>query len=352
MPRTVQPQSPAYTDDERHAVIDFILALRKSQIQDLLRQAELARSGTKPTLRERLEDALDDGRLTLEQMVHFLDGVAPWGKQHVFLYAGPTRDVQRWRDPSYVLRQLKRNRVDGLFNRRLPLVLPERLTLSSIEHSDSKLRITAVQKRAYSERAPEHDEERESISGAPISLRAYVHHISRTIVAFEWNLRANTAMLQITQLHKDTLYEEVAEEFKRLVGKWLNIDEVLQLVDIRKAIRKLHELEADGKPEARSHGIQYRTLRGRRLSAQSPSPQDSVLGEADIDRAMDTVGKHGVGHLGNIYWLPNGDSDPTTNPLSKEVHVYIVGDKRRVNFPTPNSEEAVRYVLTRVRELS
>ena len=35
-----------------------------------------------------------------------------------------------------------------------------------------------------------------------------------------------------------------------------------------------------------------------------------------------------------------------------DVHVIIVAAKSRVNFPTPNGEEIVRYVLHRVRTLS
>jgi len=170
-------------------------------------------------------------------------------------------------------------------------------------------------------------------------------------VPFEWDLDANTAMLQITQLHKDALYEEVATEFFDLIGSWLDI-RLFGLVDIRRAIRRLHELEANGRAEARSHGIHYRTLQGRRLSAHSPSPHDSVLGEAVIDQAMDNVGRTGVGHLGNFYWLTGLKPGPVPNPLEGDVHVIIVGDKSRINFPTPNTKDVVRYVLHRVRALS
>lgn len=31
-------------------------------------------------------------------------------------------------------------------------------------------------------------------------LKAYIHRLTRTLVAFEWDLNANVAMLQITQL--------------------------------------------------------------------------------------------------------------------------------------------------------
>jgi len=71
-----------------------------------------------------------------------------------------------------------------------------------------------------------------------------------------------------------------------------------------------------------------------------------------VDEMVDKMGKKGVGHLGNFYWLAGNKAGPAPNPLKGEVHVIIVGAKSRVNFPTPNTEEMVRYVLHRVRAFS
>lgn len=343
--------APEYTAEEREALINFLLALRKSHIQDFLKRIDMPRSGTKPTLRERLQNGLDEGDLTYEQLVEFLDSVAPWGKQHVFLYGGPRGDLNAWKDPDHVHGLLKKHGLETLFNARLPLVLPIELTLSSVTHSDGKLRVTAVQKREYAERTPEHDEGKETEDGEMLTLKAYVHHLTRTLAVFEWDLSANVAMLQITQLQKDGDYEELEEEFFGLTSPWLDIKQFGK-VDLRPVIRKLHEIEGNGQAEARSHGIQYRSARGRRVSAHSPSARDSVLGEAFIDNAMDNVRKNGVGHLGNFYWLPKIKPGPVANPLTADVHMIIVGAKSRVNFPTPNDEDVVRYVLHRVRDLS
>jgi hypothetical protein len=342
---------PEYTSEEREALIDFVLALRKSQIRDFLKLVNLPVSGTKPELRERLQEALKGGGLSYERLVDFLDSVVPWGKQHVFLYNGPRGDLKTWKDPNHVLALLKRHRLGKLFNARLPLVLPDKLALSSVTHSDGKLRVTAVQMREYAERTPEHDEEKETQDGEKLTLKAYVHHLTRTLAVFEWDLNANVAMLQITQLQRDGDYEVVAGEFFELISSWLDIKQ-FGILDLRPVIRRLHEIEGNGQAEARSHGIHYRSLRGRRISAHSPTPRDSVLGEAFIDNAMDNVRKNGVGHLGNFYWLPGMKPGPVANPLKSDVHVIVVAAKSRINFPTPNAEDVVRYVLHRVRELS
>lgn len=146
-------------------------------------------------------------------------------------------------------------------------------------------------------------------------------------------------------------YEEVAKQFFQLIHRWLDVKQ-FGLVDLRPVIRKLHEIEGIGQAEARSHGIHYRSPRGRRISAHSPTPRDSVLGETFINDAMDSVRKNGVGHLGNFYWLAGVKPGLVTNTLKGDAHVIIVGANSRVNFPTPNAEEVVRYVLQRVRALS
>ena len=207
-----------FTVEEHELLINFVFALRKSHIKDFLKRADLPVSGTKPELRSKLREALDNGTLAYEQLVDYLDSVAPWGKQHVFLYKGPPWDIKDWKDPEHVLGLLKQHRLDKLFNARLPLVLPERLTLSSIRHSKGKLRISAVQKREYTERMPQHDENKKTEDNEKISLKAFVHHVTRTLMVFEWDHIANEAMLQITQLQKDGDYEEVAKEFFNLYG--------------------------------------------------------------------------------------------------------------------------------------
>jgi hypothetical protein len=342
---------PDYSPEERQALLDFVLALRKSHIQGFLKEVELSGySGTKQKLRDRLQEALDGDEITCEQLVEFLDSEAPWGKQHVLLYHGPQHDVQAWKDPNHVHGLLKRHRVGKFFNANFPLILPDKLTLSSVTHANGKLRVTAIQKREYRERASEHDTEKD-INGERIFLKAYRDHLTRTLAAFEWDLNANVAMLQITQLQEDGDYEKLVEQFSQLVKPWLDIKQ-FSTVDFHSVIRKLHELEKNGQAEARSHGIDYRSPGGRRVSARSPSPQDSVHGEQYIDEAMDSVRKNSVGQLGNFYWLAAKKPGPGVNPLREDVHVIIVGRRSRVNFPTPNTEEVLRYVLHRMRALS
>jgi hypothetical protein len=47
--------------------------------------------------------------------------------------------------------------------------------------------------------------------------------------------------------------------------------------------------------------------------------------------------------------LRSAPADNNRNPLTSDVHVIVVGAQNRINFPTPNDEPSVRYVLSRIR---
>lgn len=337
-----------FNDDEQALLIADLLALKKTQISEFLSMNELPRSGTKEELRERIEAAIQAGSLTLAGIVQFLDGVIPWGKQHVYLFKGPQTPITDWRDMKWLTKLLKQHRLGKYLNACLPLVLPEKMKVSSILHDASRLRITAVKRRDWWERDSKYDASGTTDEGEDVELRAFVHRVTRSLVAFEWDLVANVAFLQISQLPTGFDYAVVADEFFEPLKKWLDRSK-FTLVDLQPPIKALHALEETGAGETRSHGINYRTLQGRRFEGKSATPADSLLGEPSIDAALTAIRKTGVGHLGNFYWLPNTGANPAANPLDAEAHVIVVGFKSRINFPTPNAEETVRYVLSRIR---
>lgn len=337
-------QAPEFTEDEQAQLVTDLLVLKKVQIEDFLGQNGLRRSGTKAEKRELIEEALYDGDLALESIIQFLDAVIPWGKQHVYLYKGPVDSIDDWKNREKLAKRLKTHHVGRYLNASLPLALPEKFKLSSILHDAKSLRITATRKREWWEREEELDESKRTAEGEPVELRAFVHRVTRSIVAFEWDLIANTAFLQISQLPGRFRYEEIAKEFFDLIQKWFDAAR-FRLVDLRPMIKTLQEREESSNGEFLSLGAKYRSLQGGTLEGRSASPADRLLDDPAISNALMIVRSKGVGHLGNFYWLPRTDAE-SPGPLGDKVHVYIVGWHNRINFPTPNGEKAVRYVLS------
>jgi hypothetical protein len=334
-----------YTIEEQRKIIDYFKELKSFYIKTFLTNSGLPKSGSKSQLMIRITEAIESGTIQYADLVNYLDTIMPWGKQHIFLYKGPEREVENWRVEDFCRQTLEQNGNIHFLNARLPLILPIRLSLSSIDYTPGvELRIFSVQRRDYRERYPEHDEIFE-IDGIQIEREAYIHQVLRGTIIFYWDLVSNHARLQISQLPSRGSYEKAEEDFKSLIQPWLPFT-LFQKLDLRRSITRLNELEDSGDAEVRSHNFSYRTLGGRAISAKSPTSHDSVLGEPIIDIALRNIRESGVGHLGNFFWLANEH-----NSFEKEIHTVIVGNKGRINFTTPNRREDIEYVLSRVRAL-
>lgn len=345
-------ETTEYSEKEEQQVVDCFMALNCGQIREFLGNHELPKSGTKDVLRERITTALDDGDITCVDLLSLIDTVEPWGKQHIFLYSAPEGTLRaNWRNDDWVKACLERDNMAHLLNEHCPLALPQVLTVSEIMHTDSKLKIFAVEKREYWERIKDHDDTDYTEDGDEIELRAYLYHVKRGLVVFEWDFVSNNAMLQISQLASGSNYKEVAERFQRMIAPWLNIDQ-FSLLDISPAIRKLEKPGGNLPLEARTHAIDYTSMGGSHLQARSPSAKDSPYDEEVMENAMAEIRNEGVGHLGNFFWLPQDVNPAHNNPLDKEVHINIIASKNRIAFTTSNKEEHVRHVLSRVRTLS
>jgi hypothetical protein len=219
--------SSSFSDNEQSLIITDLLALKKAQIGDLLASVGLAKSGTKHDLRERIEGALEDRTLSLTQIVQFLDSVIPWGKQHVYLYNGPRTSIANWRSEGWVAQLLTKRHLGKYLNASIPLVLPDKMKLSSILHNPKRLRITAIRRRDWWERNPDYDGTTRTDDCEEVELRAYVHRVTRSLVAFDWDLVANNAFLQISQLPRGVVRSAASQRrshWSRSMGNAMRVE--------------------------------------------------------------------------------------------------------------------------------
>jgi hypothetical protein len=337
-----------YSEEERIKIVDYFMNIKGDLIREFLEVKKIPKSGTKPELKERIIIYIEEGKILYNELINYIDTIVPYDKQHVYLYNGPNSNiVLNWRNANYYNALLQKNNLLNLLNKRLPLILPKNLTLSSIECNGKELVIFAVERREHDERNEDYDETRIK-NNEEIYLKAYIHKVTRGIIIFRWNLISNTASLYISQLPSETKYEVTEERFANLINNWLKL-KLFNKVDLKPLINKLHKNEEQGNSDVRSHGFGYKTKGGRAINAQSPTNVDSVLGEDEVDTALSNIRDNSIGHTGNFYWLPKTSS---TNPLEKEIHTIIIGYHNRINFTTPNKKDDFEYVLSRVRELS
>lgn len=336
-----------YSDEEQQRILQYVLELKKTLLARFFDEHDLPHTGTKEVMRERVQTALKQGVIGYTDLVDLLDSVAPWGKQHVYLFDGPdTQDIRLFRSKDTFRPHLRRLRLGRYIDRATPLILPKTTTLSSIMHSGEVISVMAVERREGWERREDLDKKERTDDGEDIRFDAHIREVTRGIVRFEWDVQANNAFLQITQLPSKFKYEDAQERFYKLVEKWLPIRSFRKCT-IFGAIKHLHEeTERLRQGEIRSVGVKYKTLSGRQLWGKSASPQDHLPGDPVIDAAMRDVRKDGAAQEGNFYFRLN--VEPAT---TEEVHVILNGRNDDIQFPTPNSEEALRHVLRRVRAL-
>jgi len=336
---------------ERNLLIDHLMALSGAELHGLRRRWRLPSAQCKAELREVLCKAIGNGTLTTDAIVDFLDEVTPWGKQHVILYRGPKDSAKNWRDSAWVKVTLKQHDLSTLLGKRLPLVLPKELTLASIQSLSSTLRVTAIRRREGWVRDYTLIKRGKTTDGRELEYRGYVRQVLRGLVAFEWNLVANEAMLQISQLPTGGSYSGVAAEFSNRVASWLALD-TFTTVDIRRAIGKLHKLETSGTPKATSRALGLDRLGSRRMTFRSTSSKIPLHGDKALDKFIDDSMPNCIPRISDFDWGPAGAGDGGDHAGAKRTHFAMVGNEKRINFMTPNSEKRIRDVLAELRRLS
>jgi hypothetical protein len=323
---------------EEKVLLSTLMAQRADIIRELLGSVGLPRSGTKEELEERLRAALRDADITPDQIVHALDRVEAWGRQHVFLYNAPTRIPSEFKSRSGFQATLKNAGWDVTLNEPSNLMLPSSKTVRLISLSDRILRIEWVEARRWTERLKSLDYT-EVVNGEEIIFQAAKPRLQRAISAFEWNFDAQTAELFIYRLPSGTRYSAEEIAFRALLKPIVDLD-YFETVRMKRALARLKD--SSGIRERRTN---YIAPNGAKLSMQSADRATTLSAERELQEIRDLIKqskKYGAAFL-NCFWEPDAE-------LSDEVHTHIDSFEARVGFLGQCSEEAVRYVLQRIRK--
>ncbi len=351
-----RPDEDAYTEEERDLIERYIARLRMPSLKEFLRESDQKVSGTKGVLLGRIEAALEAGDVTYTQLVQFLDEVEPWRAQQVFLFGATTQNVAPFRTAESLGEHLRAHHASKPFRQPVPLVLPDELTVASIQHDGTRLRVTAIERREgwIRDESLDPEESERTDEDEEVQLRAYVKRVTRGLIAFEWNVVENVAMMQISRLPSGEDYEDARERFTKLVSRWLDVRS-FPLINLPKAIKTLHMAEeakkaASQAPALKSYGVEYARQGGGRLAGLSGSSEDSVTDDAVLTAALQQFRNVSQGRRGNFYWA----LDPLGQDyVGSTAHVIVFAATRRITFPTDNLDEAtIRHVLADIRTAS
>lgn len=321
------------TASDGDGVTDFLLNVlfhhKMEWVKTWLQAKGMSAAGNKPDLRSRVEDGLADETLQSSDLIALLDQVEGWGNQHVYLFKAEKGLIDWLADENKFKEQLRKRRLVRIFNRRIPLVLPEEPTLSAIEWSAQHVRFIWVEKRIY--RDPRDDK---SYTEDEIEYHAYEVKQSRGIISFNCDLVTGLAELMIQRLPSGNNY--AAEKAKYM-------DELKRIFDVstlkpQKISRSI--LRADEDKKIRKRSSQLATQQGSGATFTSASRRTDVYKEKTIRDARKALGNRVAGRLGNYYW-PIVDRD---------VHVKLYAKDQRIGIFGECTEDEVKNVLSAVRK--
>lgn len=320
------------TDEEVQLVVDYLFAHRKRHVQAFLGDHGIPRTGTKAQLRERLEEAREEGRFRVLDLITLLDRIEGWGNQHVYLFRSNDSRASAWRRSASVEKILRENRRIGLLNKRRPVLLPEKPTLSSIWWSDQRVRFLWVERRDWEERLEDQDFTRDGVL-----FKAHRPTLERGTTSFDWDLVSGHAALMIQRLPSGAQYTAIRDryvaELEPLVG--------IGSFDAVQASRGIAAIQRSG--EARSRELAQETRRGSRVTFTSRGrKRDAFQDDEELRASRDALGSTAA-VLGNFYW------NPVEDQLKREVHVKLYAQDQRVGIFGELDESDVRYVLSRIR---
>ncbi len=321
-------------DNGRATLLDLVLAHKLDYTRSFLRERRLHFTGTTAVLRERLTLYLNTEVIHADELIDLLNNIEGWGNQHVYLFSSPDGLLDSWTNEQWVSRHLQDAGLTHLLNRRLPLILPEAPTLSSIQYSREHVRFFWVERRVWEERRPEEDEQEDDII-----RKAYKIRCERGITSFAWDLVSGQAMLMIQRLPRGSNYTSKLEEYKSHMRSVIDIDS-FQPFEIRRAVQSI---EQSG--EVRSRQVNWETARGGFATLKSSGRNISYHVDPQLHDARQALGTYVSGALGNFYWLPN-------EHLASEVHTHIYSRDNRVGIFGEHTEKEVRHVLSRIRHHS
>jgi hypothetical protein len=317
-------------DGDGQTDVDFLLNVlfhhNMAWVQQFLENKSLSAKGTKPELRDRVESCLEAGTLSIGDLVDLLDEVEGWGNQHIYLYKASNALIASLSDDGQVKATLKKLRLARLFNRRIPLVLPNEPTVSAIEWTSQRIRFVWVERRVYRERR-----EDESYTDGAIEFDAFEVMQSRGIVSFSCDLVSGLAELMIQRLPSGSDYLAEKAKYEEELGRFFDTNQLSQQ-KISGAIKK-----ADQAAGIRKRSSQLATALGYQVTYTSRSRTDDVYSDPTIRNARRALGTTVAGRLGNFYWPIDG-RDIHIKIYAKDQHIGIFGECTRAEVESVLSE--------------
>ena len=342
---------PEGSPEERNLLLRFLLSHKNELVVNQLRcrnpKIKVLRGLTQANLRIRVEELLDTGEISLDDIVAILNKLEGWGQQQIYLYRFNDSETLRnqWLNKDWG-QHFEENNMADIFNAIRPLAAPNELTLITVEYPQDRESIRFIWAQNRSETARE--ESKDPDPGAwgdntgsmleRIILRAYRETMARDITSFEWNIKSGEAMLMIRKL-SGREYKEVHDKI------WLELKNIIPVDDFQQlSISKLiKNLNLDNTDEVIIRKATFKSMDNDGTILVASGNQEDAFEDHVLERTRTGFIEDVNGLRSNIRWKINKKKD-----IGIELYARKSGDQR-IGISAQELEEDIRYVLQRIR---
>lgn len=330
-------------DQEKAGIIEQLTLRKLEYVRKYLESKGLAKSGTRPAIRDRLTELMEADGSVFDYLKGLLSELDAWGDQRLKLGKFDLRDLKAFSSKAMVQQQIKRAGMSSLLEGEIAIEPPDTLTPMAIRHIDDgqqrMLQLYAAKSRkveiADASIPPKTDKRYPGIIFKP-----YRQEIQKAVDFAEINLMNGDALFSTTLLKSGAAYRAEFNELYEVFQPLIQLQTASSLA-LYKAIKTIPTLP---QKEILMPGRDKRTSSGGKIAHRSSSIKSDLRLDSDIvlsDRAtaqLDSV-------FCNCYWFP-------TTTLLETVHTSVYAPEAEISVMGQVREASVRDVLRRILQIN
>jgi hypothetical protein len=190
-------------------------------IKELLRAKGIRIGANKDDFEKNLSEAIQTGKLRLEDVDSWLRDVEGWGNQHVYLYKIPPA-LQRDLTAPKIHQHVRAAGLEKVWDQSTVLAFPDEPKLTSISFTDSVLRLVWQEATPGWTSVPEKNYTLEEGLDT-FEYRAWRKVEQRAITRFEAHVDLGLAGLFIANPIQRAEHQVALDEAKRVIGQLMNL---------------------------------------------------------------------------------------------------------------------------------
>lgn len=337
-------------------VVDQATVHKLAFVQALLKQKELAFTGTREKVRARCIIYLNRGELLIEELKLLLESLDLWGNQRIRLIRIPDPILLTLTDCASIEATVQKAGFESIYQKDMPVVIGGELLPISIRYEDDGNHrfLTLIAGKIQEDLSP--------IIGLPdipyttvaallqqidipdsnIIYKPYRLEHSKIISFAQIDLDSGHGILSVKSSLSAGNHKTKYEEFHNTFAALFDLGSANR-VYLTKATSNIDSKTHSYKVVLNKHS--FRDNDGSRVKMEGATPKSDVRQNTRQSATRSLYAGVNTGEYCDCYWQHDSD-------LDEDVHTSIYGSQGEIVFRGQASEESIRNVLQRIRDIN